>query len=169
MERKKALKDQNSAEIRIRELQTSKLINRFKNVVQHFQKVQSENKERYKQRAKRQYKIAFPNANDEELEQKIKEADVKVFQQAMISSAQKHTLNAVYEEVKETHRELVMLEQSMMELHEMFVQFHALLESQDDLIDNIEHMVQNTNHHVIQGNKSLKKAQSYQRKECNVM
>lgn len=162
--RKKEVGGKNTAEIRIRELQTSQLIQRFQKMIQQFQQMQSEYKQRYKERVKRSYKITNPDATDEEIEQMVKEGDVEVYQKKAISNAQKHTLNAIYEEVKETHQDIVMLEQSLMELHEMFVQFAALVEYQDDLIDNIENNVFKAEAFVEESIKKIKESQKLETK-----
>jgi len=81
-----------------------------------------------------------------------------------LSRTQESTLDVLYEEAVETHKDIQILETSLIELQEIFITMSNLVEAQDDLIDNISANVLNAGEFVEEAIKDLKTGKNAQEK-----
>jgi t-SNARE complex subunit (syntaxin) len=92
-----------------------------------------------------------------------------IFKRDLLTSSQKHTLESVYAEVAETHRDVLELEVQFRELHEIFVDFAALVAQQDEMIDIISHNVGQSVAYVEKGRQKLAESRKIGNRSRKVM
>ena len=95
----------------------------------------------------RQYKIARPDASDQQIEQAVEEGRTDIFNSAILSSRvqdQQRILGAV----QDRQRSLEKIAASMNELVQMTVELQALIEDQQGMIDLIEETVEGASNYV---------------------
>jgi len=163
-----------NAVIRIREQQHVQITREFMDVMQEYQDVQEEYKDNYQSRMKRSILVANPDVSDEQVQAMLENPNFQptdVFKADMLAETDKHTLDTMYAEVAETHKDILKLEVSLRELHQLFVDFAALVEAQDEMFDNIEHNVTHAREYIESGIKNLKKAKKWEKRsrKCIMM
>ena len=70
--------------------------------------------------------------------------------------------------LKEQHRDIMLLEQSIIELHQIFVDIATLIEAQDELVDQIEWNCEQASAWTGEAVKELKSANLYVKKHRKV-
>ena len=149
----------NNTILRIREAKIFQLTSMFNEVLFDYGKSQADFKERYAEQLKRAYVITHPEKSESdidvlienqcltyEIEPKGSRTDNKLsdIYRVKLNKTQDASLDVLYEEAIETHKDINTLESNLIELQEMFISLANLIESQDDLIDNISHNVLTT-------------------------
>jgi syntaxin 1B/2/3 len=162
------------AVIRIREQQHAQITREFMDVMQEYQDIQEEYKNNYQYRMKRSIMVANPDAPDEQVQAMLENPKFQpsdVFKADMLAETDRHTLDTMYAQVSETHKDILKLEVSLRELHQLFVDFAALVEQQDELFDNIEYNVMHAKEYINEGIKNLKKAKKWEKRsrKCLIM
>jgi len=160
-------KEKPDANIRIRVNIQQTLTKRFLDLMQQYQEVQTAYESNFRSKMKRQIGIIHPDKNPEEVEEMINRGEVgNLLQQNILEDKREHTEAAMaLVHLKEQHRDIMQLEQSIMELHQIFVDIATLIEAQDELIDQIEWNCEQACAWTGEAVKELKKADVYVRKD----
>ncbi|EMD38424.1 hypothetical protein CERSUDRAFT_82674 [Gelatoporia subvermispora B] len=156
---------------RIRKNQTALLRNKFLEVLQNYQQVESEYRAKYKQRVERQFRIVKPDATPEEVNAVVNDTEGggdQVFAQALSVSSRYREGRAAYREVQERHDEIRQIERTLEELAQMFNDMSVLISQQDESINVIQDMAgrveADTGAGLQQTEKAVEHARSARRK-----
>jgi syntaxin 1A len=149
------------ASTRIRKTQNAQLSRRFVEVMNNYNQVQIDYKERCKKNLQRQLMITGRNVDDEELEQMLDRGD-PVFNEGIILQTQQ--AKASLQEIEARHADLMKLESSIKELSQMFTDMALLISSQGEMVDNILHVVEHTADYVEKGRQEIRQGKEYQSK-----
>ncbi|KAI8822496.1 t-SNARE [Fimicolochytrium jonesii] len=152
-----AIPASSQADAQIQARQQKALANKLMTIARDFQNVQQEAKTAYKGQMARQYKIAKPNATQDQIDDALNGDGGPIFQQELLSSrigAQRQALEAV----QNRHEELAKIERSITELFTLFQDMQALLDAQQEQIVTIEQHVETTHTNVEGGGRELTKA-----------
>ncbi|KIO20393.1 hypothetical protein M407DRAFT_15984 [Tulasnella calospora MUT 4182] len=122
----------------IRKQQTGLVKAKFVEAIQNYQEVEKQYRTKYKARLERQYKIVNPTATPEEVRAVVNnEGDGQVFAQLM--NSQRYDQSKVaYNEVRERHKDIQKIEQTITELAQLFNDMSVLVEQQDETLNVIE-------------------------------
>lgn len=156
------------ADLRIRQNQHGALTAKFQELVREYQDTQTNYKSKYEEKIKRQYKIARPDATEEEMDRAVHEEDAsKVFMQEL--QGQPQAVIDATEYIKERQRDIIRLEKSIHELHQLFMDMSVLVDSQGELINQIEYNVTASEVYIEQGNQQLEGALRRKRRHRKMM
>jgi len=123
----------------IRKQQTALVKSKFVEAIQNYQTVEQQNRQKYKQRMERQFKIVKPDASPEEVRAVVNdEQGGQIFSQALMNSNRYGESRAAYREVQERHEEIKRIEQTLTELAQLFNDMSVLVEQQDETVNAIE-------------------------------
>ncbi len=139
---------------RVKETQQKLLAKNLVTAAKEFQAIQQDAKRQYKTQMERQYRIARPNATNDEIQYAIEHTDGQFFQQELMSARVGEQKRAL-QEVQQRNNDILKIEQSVNELFNMFQEMEMLLENQQGMVDAIEQHVDNTVDHMEQGSKQL--------------
>ncbi|XP_076369436.1 syntaxin-1A-like isoform X2 [Tachypleus tridentatus] len=154
--------DSSQADLRIRKTQHTTLSRKFVEIMTHYNKTQTDYRERCKDRIQRQLEITGRTTTDDELEEMLESDNPAIFTQGIVIETQK--AKQTLEDIEARHADIIKLEKSIKELHDMFMDMAMLVESQGDLVDRIEYQVQQSGDHVEGARTQLVQAQEYQRR-----
>lgn len=128
-------------------------------VLSRYQKAQVAHRKSTKDRMKRQFKIANPDASDAEIEEAVN-ADRKqdIFTQKLLNSAKKEGAQRALEEVRERHEQIVKLVKSIQELEQLFLDMQVMVEQQDQIVVNISNNVETTRQTTERAKDEVKEA-----------
>lgn len=158
IEKIKLQMDKLSPEIRIKQQQHKTLLEEFQKIINVYFINQEEYKKNQNQRIKSQILMTNPNLSQDELDEMMENMDEKQLKNVLTSS-QKSTLNAYYDEAIETRRDVIEIERSLRELQELFISFGQMMSDQDILLDNIEHNLSTAEEYIRTGEKYLVQTQ----------
>jgi syntaxin 1B/2/3 len=122
----------------IERLQKERLVRSFKDMIQRYQMVQQQFKDKCQSRVKRQYKIVNPNASEEELDQLEDREGAKLFTEEILRLAHGRNAKEALKQAKSEHEDMVQLEASITELHQLFMDMSTLVEEQGHIVDSVE-------------------------------
>lgn len=123
----------------IRKQQTGLVKSKFVEAIQNYQEVEKQYRAKYKARLERQYKIVNPEATPEEVQAVVNnEGDGQIFAQALMNSQRYGQSKAAYNEVRERHKDILKIEQTITELAQLFNDMSVLVEQQDETLNVIE-------------------------------
>ncbi|XP_054712083.1 syntaxin-like [Uloborus diversus] len=151
-----------SAELRIKRTQHSTLSRRFVDVMSDYNNIQTEYRQRCKDRIKRQLEITGNVRTDAEIEEMLESGNPAVFTQGIVTETQK--AKQTLADIEARHADIMKLEKSIRELHDMFLDMAVLVESQGELIDRIEYNVQNAVDYVDTAKIDINRAVRFQNK-----
>lgn len=161
----------NAQNARIRQNQTGVLRNKFVEILQNYQQVERDYRQRYKQRVERQFKIVKPDATPEEVNAVVNDTEGngdQIFAQALTTSTRYGESRAAYREVQDRHMEIRRIEETLTELAQMFNDMSVLVEQQDEQINAIDVQAGKVEEHTAAGleqtEKAVKSARSARRK-----
>uniref|UniRef100_A0A6U0IXN1 t-SNARE coiled-coil homology domain-containing protein n=1 Tax=Sexangularia sp. CB-2014 TaxID=1486929 RepID=A0A6U0IXN1_9EUKA len=160
-----------SAEARMRENMLATLAKKFVELMRHYEEVQTDYKNKQREKVERRIRTVNPNATLEEIEEAISSGKAsKVISQQLLGDTryQKEAEEAL-SYVESKHREVQRLEASIEELHQLFIDMAILVEEQGQLFDQIEHNINKARDYTEQGAKQLVKAKKTQRKNRKKM
>ncbi|PVU90557.1 hypothetical protein BB561_004821 [Smittium simulii] len=121
----------------------------FGEFVQNYQQANVDFNERNKQRLRRQYLIAKPDATDEEVEEAISSDQVgNVFSSMVMKSSRTAEAKSVLKEVEERHQDILNTEKAILELAGLFQEISDMIYRQQDSLDTIETAVEDANFHI---------------------
>eukprot|EP01112_Ceratiomyxa_fruticulosa_P011485 TRINITY_DN3115_c2_g1_i1.p1 TRINITY_DN3115_c2_g1~~TRINITY_DN3115_c2_g1_i1.p1 ORF type:complete len:328 (+),score=65.95 TRINITY_DN3115_c2_g1_i1:111-1094(+) len=157
-------------ELRIRQNMQGTLTQKFVELMQEYQEVQTDYKNKYKDRMVRQYKIVKPEASPDEIDEAIESGDSsKVFvDQIMDTHLHTQAKNALAY-IQDRHRDILRLEQSIRELHQLFVDMSILVAAQGEMLDQIEYNVTQSVAYTTDGVEQLRQANTLQKKSRKKM
>jgi t-SNARE complex subunit (syntaxin) len=169
--KKKLGLNSNSTEIRLREGKEYYLMKIFGALINDYQQIQEDYQKQYKDRMKRTVKITNPNLTENEIQDLVDNNNITedAYKKKILTSSQKGTINAYYDEAIETRREILLVEASLMELQDMFIAMAQLVAQQDDLIENIEYNVMGAQDFVAKATENIVVAQQHQEKSKYVL
>jgi len=157
-------------ELRIRTNMLGTLSQKFVELMQEYQEVQTNYKNKYKEKVERQYKIAKPDATAEEIETAMDSGDSsKIFANQILDTHLHTQAKNALAYIQDRHRDILLLEASIRELHQLFLDMSILVASQGELIDQIEYNVNQSVAYTTQGVEELRKAIVYQKKSRKKM
>ncbi|RPD66276.1 t-SNARE [Lentinus tigrinus ALCF2SS1-6] len=155
----------------IRKNQTALLRQKFVEVLQNYQQVERDYRQKYKQRVERQFRIVKPDATPDEVAAVVNDTDgagAQIFTQALSSSTRYGESRMVYREVQDRHQDIQKIERTLEELAQMFNDMSVLIAQQDEAIDHIQKTGQdvemNTKAGLGETEKAVKHARSARRK-----
>ncbi|PIL24120.1 transporter [Ganoderma sinense ZZ0214-1] len=125
----------------IRKNQTSLLRQKFVEALQHYQTVERDYRQRYRQRVERQFKIVKPDASPEEVAAVVNDTEgsgAQIFTQALSTSTQYGESRVAYREVQDRHHDIQKIERTLEELAQLFNDMSVLVAQQDEAIDIIQ-------------------------------
>ncbi|CAH8855668.1 unnamed protein product [Trichobilharzia szidati] len=155
-------KDDASADLRIRKTQHNTMVRSFMNVMQEYNKAQTDFRDASKARIKRQIEISRRSVTDEELEDMLESGNPQIFTQGILTDTQQARQNLA--DIQARHMDIINLEKSIRELHELFLDMASLVETQGELIDRIDVNVKQTQDYVAEARQETKKAVVYKKK-----
>jgi len=159
-----------ATEVRIRMNMHGTLTQKFLEVVQEYQEVQTTYKNKYKEKVERQYKIAKPDATPDEIDDAMQSGDSsKIFANQILDTHLHQQAKNALAYIEARHKDIVRLEASIMELHQLFVDMAVLVDAQGELLNQIEFNVSQSVAYTADGVQELKKAVEYQKKSRKKM
>lgn len=145
-----------SQEVSVKRAQHSGLAKKLMDAASAYQEVQSRYKEQYKNRIRREYRVAKPGATEQEIEEAI-QANTNVFA-SQIATQQIAKHKKAYEDINLRHQEILKIEKSVTELYDLFIEMQQMLEVQQEQINFVESNVETAVGDIEQGNKEMQKA-----------
>jgi t-SNARE complex subunit (syntaxin) len=157
-----------SANFRIKKAQYTALIRRFRDVMEEYNQVQDEYRDRSKERIQRQLKYAGKEVSEDQMDEMLESDNTQIFtQDMMVQTAQRRQALG---EVEARHMEILRLEADIRELHDMFYDMALLVEEQGELVDVIERNVETAAVYIYKGRGEMQQAAVYKsgarRKKC---
>eukprot|EP01103_Thecamoeba_quadrilineata_P018526 TRINITY_DN707_c0_g1_i1.p1 TRINITY_DN707_c0_g1~~TRINITY_DN707_c0_g1_i1.p1 ORF type:complete len:293 (-),score=56.31 TRINITY_DN707_c0_g1_i1:87-965(-) len=136
------------------------LLKKFMALIQEYQTLQANYKERYRERLERQAHIVKPGITKDEVEQMM-HSGTEYFADQMLSD-DKHTAskNALVN-IQEQQRDLQHLEKSIQELNQLFIDLSAAVESSTDKITTVQTMTTASLIETSEGITEIAKAEEY--------
>eukprot|EP01112_Ceratiomyxa_fruticulosa_P016039 TRINITY_DN4812_c0_g1_i2.p1 TRINITY_DN4812_c0_g1~~TRINITY_DN4812_c0_g1_i2.p1 ORF type:complete len:321 (+),score=72.96 TRINITY_DN4812_c0_g1_i2:271-1233(+) len=129
----------NPAELKIRTNQKNALSSKFQELVLEYQTLQSNYKDKVKEKIRRQYLITRPDASEKEIESVVNETDgANIFLDQIVQT--QATRDAV-QYITDRRRDIAKLEKSIRELHQLFTDMTILVDQQGELLNHIEYNV----------------------------
>eukprot|EP01111_Echinosteliopsis_oligospora_P016105 TRINITY_DN6572_c0_g1_i2.p1 TRINITY_DN6572_c0_g1~~TRINITY_DN6572_c0_g1_i2.p1 ORF type:complete len:265 (+),score=60.09 TRINITY_DN6572_c0_g1_i2:79-873(+) len=129
---------------------TESLTAKFAEILQQYQKSQTEYSEKIKAKMVQKFKIAKPDASMQEIEEAIQNGTSdKIFAQQQLDTQHLHgqAKNAL-SYINDRHREVLQIQSSVAELNQLFLDMAILVESQGAILntieDNVTSAVENT-------------------------
>lgn len=136
----------------IRKQQTELVKTKFMDAIQSYQRVESESRQKYKNRVERQYKIVRPDATAEEVKAVVEDDQGgQVFSQALMNSNRYGDARSAYRDVQERHRDIKNIEKTITELAQLFNDMSILVEQQDEQITVINDTIKDVEKDVETG------------------
>merc|ERR1712065_123115 len=133
--------------------------------MREYQELQTEYRNKYKDRVERQVRIVKRDATQEEIEEIVDgTGGTEIFAQLMLSSSAHAAAENALADIRERHDDIIRLERSIAELHQLFVDMAVLVEAQGELLDQIEHSVAQSVNYTEKAVGELAKANKYARK-----
>ncbi|KAJ2767476.1 hypothetical protein IWQ56_003317 [Coemansia nantahalensis] len=113
----------------------------------------------YKGRLRKQYRIANPDATDEEVRAAIEDDDAdQAFMQKIRRSNKNGQMTLVLNRVQERRDEVKKIEKAIMELAELFAEMSKMVNEQQETLDSIEAAVEVSHTNVDTGHREVKQA-----------
>jgi len=163
-------KDSSTTEVRIRTNMQSTLTQKFLEVAQEYQEVQTTYKNKYKEKVERQYKIAKPDATPEEIDEALESGDSsKIFANQILDTHLHAQAKSALAYIEARHQDIKRLEASIQELHQLFVDMAILVDVQGEMLNQIEYNVSKSVAYTKQGVEELRGAIKYQKKSRKKM
>jgi len=157
-DRVRAVKRTPESRERRNQSQVDKTDRDVKRAVQRFQEMEALSRKEIGERAKRQARIAHPDASEAEITQ-IVESDTQVFAQAVMGNRSERANRALGAH-KERRREMEQVEKQLMELIELLSETQELLVKQEEVIQTVDTQMMDTKDQMVAANVDLKEAHS---------
>lgn len=159
-----------SARDSTKKTQAENLKRQFMNSIQRFQTVEATFRQRYRERAERQYRIVRPEATDAEVRAAIDDAQgEQIFSQALMTSNRRGQAQTALSEVQNRHKEIQKIEQTMSELAQLFHDMELLVAEQEAPVQHIDQQTEGVQTDIEQGlghtNKAVVKARAARKKK----
>jgi len=146
---------------RIKNNMHSTLTKKFLELMTEYQTLQSQYKEKFQERVKRQAEIVNPNISQEEITKIINSGSSDaLFSDQVVTDRHTEAKNALMY-IQEEHRGLKQLEKSLLELQQLFIDLSAAVETHSTNIEQLERDTAVTSIVVQQGVTQLAIANEY--------
>ncbi|KAJ1852536.1 hypothetical protein LPJ76_005401 [Coemansia sp. RSA 638] len=138
------------------------LAKKFSELLQRYHQMEYQYSKRNRDRLARQYRIARPDATDDEVAAAIDNDQAgQVFAQSVMSSSRQNDARRVLRDVEERQADIKKIDQTISQLAEMFVEISDMVNRQQETIDSIESAVEDTHGNVESAHKEVKQAIVY--------
>jgi t-SNARE complex subunit (syntaxin) len=146
---------------RIKSNMHSTLTKKFLELMTEYQTLQSQYKEKFQERVKRQAEIVNPNISEEEISKIINSGSSDaLFSDQVVADRHTEAKNALMY-IQEEHRGLKQLEKSLLELQQLFIDLSAAVEGHSSNIEQLERETDETSIVVQHGVTQLAIANEY--------
>jgi len=145
---------------RIKNNMHSTLTKKFLELMSEYQTLQTQYKEKFQERVKRQAEIVNPNITEEEVNKIINTGSSDALFSGQVVDRHSDAKNALMY-IQEEHRGLKQLEKSLLELQQLFIDLSAAVDSHSTNIEQLERETGETSIVVQQGVTQLAIANEY--------
>jgi len=145
---------------RIKNNMHSTLMKKFLELMSEYQTLQTQYKEKFQERVKRQAEIVNPNISEEEVNKIINTGSSDGLFSDQVVDRHSNAKNALMY-IQEEHRGLKQLEKSLLELQQLFIDLSSAVEGQSTNIEQLERDTTETSIVVQQGVTHLAIANEY--------
>lgn len=161
--RKKGGGDVHQADLRMKKLQHSFLVEKFREKMTEYHENQLQYQEQMKSMFRRTLKIVNKDMSDAEIEEVLEgEGDNQLFAVLHLAEVQKAKLDL--RELEERHQELLKLEKSIQQVMDLFVDIAVLVAEQGEKLDRIDTNILEAKDYVESARKQTEKAVSSRKK-----
>lgn len=123
----------------------------FMTLIQKYQSVEAQSRDRVYDAAARQVRIVQPDATDEQIEQFVDSGgQQQVFATALLQNRRGQAAD-VLDAVQTRHQEILRIERTMAELAQLFQDMEVLVAEQDQQINDVDENVALAQHEIEQG------------------
>lgn len=142
----------------------------FKSSIRRYQAIEAAFRQKYKERAERQFRIVKPDATEEEVKAAIEDDNgSQIFSQALMNSNRVGQANAALNEVQNRHRDIQQIARTMNELAELFHDMEMMVAEQEPALEQIEFKAEeaqnNIEHGVAMEGKAVESARAARKKK----
>lgn len=148
------------ASLRIMRVKHSTLKHKFCTIMQEYNSIQLEYRDKCRERIRRQLHVIGRDVTDQEMEELLDQPLGTVFADTLMSREAQLTMN----DVKARHHDIMKLEQSIRDMQELFLNLSVIVEKQQYIVDNIEYNVSTTQDYIARGKEELKTAKKKRNK-----
>ncbi|ODQ65850.1 t-SNARE [Nadsonia fulvescens var. elongata DSM 6958] len=150
--------------------QTENVKMQFMNSIQQYQSIEAHFRQRYRERAERQFRIVRPEATDSEVQEALEDSTgTQIFSSALLSSNRRGEARTALSEVQNRHREIQKIEKTMSELAQLFHDMEILVAEQEAPIQHVDDQAQLVQNDIEQGvshtTKAVKSARAARKKK----
>ncbi|CAG8527605.1 13421_t:CDS:2 [Cetraspora pellucida] len=149
----------NTGDLAVRRAQTANLRQRFLETLQKYQNIEYQNRQKYRARMERQYKIVKPQATQEEIDAALENDESgQFFAQSLLNSTRYGAAKDALREVQERHDDIKKIEKTIAELVNLFQEMQMLVEAQDAPIATVEEHATQVSKDLESGVQQVEKA-----------
>ncbi|KAK9461536.1 t-SNARE [Lipomyces oligophaga] len=124
----------------------------FSESVRRFHSVEASYSSKYKERYRRQLKIAMPEASNEQIESAIEDGDgQQIFSQALLNSNRRGEARAALTEVQNRHKDIQKMERTMAELLQLFKEMEEVIQLQAQDVQTVDNTTKRVEREVNKG------------------
>ncbi|KAJ2440970.1 hypothetical protein GGF42_007455 [Coemansia sp. RSA 2424] len=135
------------------------LAKKFSEQLQRYRQMEYQYSQRNRERLERQYRIARPDATEDEVANAIDSDQAgQVFAQSVMHSSRIGDARRVLRDVEERQADIKKIEKTISELAQMFSEVSEMVNRQQEVIDSIDTAVEETQVHVESGRKEVNTA-----------
>ncbi|KAJ2804047.1 hypothetical protein H4S07_004318, partial [Coemansia furcata] len=132
---------------------------KFSEQLQRYRQMEYQYSQRNRERLERQYRIARPDASDEEVANAIDSDQAgQVFAQSVMHSNRIGDARRVLRDVEERQADIKKIDKTIGELAQMFVEVSEMVNRQQEVIDSIDTAVEETHMDMENGRKEVNTA-----------
>ncbi|KAK9451244.1 t-SNARE [Limtongia smithiae] len=136
----------------------------FLDSIQRYQVVEGNYRNKYKQRAERQYRIVRPEATDEEVRAAMDDENgSQIFSQALLNSNRRGEARSALTEVQNRHKDIQKMERTLKELVDLFNDMEELVDVQAEDVQAVDNSVKRVEQEVGKGVEEVRGAVKYAR------
>ncbi|KAF1981701.1 t-SNARE [Aulographum hederae CBS 113979] len=149
--------------------QVGRVDRRLKQMINDYQRMESDFRRKMQDQQARQYMIVNPDATDEEIREAVEDPNTQIFAQALMNTGRRGQANATLDRVRDRSAAIQNIEKQMIELAQLFQDLDNIVMEQEPLIQNIEQKGEEVRENVVQANEQLEqgvvKARSARKKK----
>ncbi|KAI8325584.1 t-SNARE [Martensiomyces pterosporus] len=141
------------------------LAKKFSDQLQRYRQMENDFSRRNRERLERQYRIARPDASEQEIQNAIESDQAgQVFAQSVMQSNRVGEARRVLRDVEERQADIKKIEKTISELAQMFVEVSDMVNRQQEMIDNIDQAVEDAHVQVTAAHGEVKTAIVHRKK-----
>ncbi|TPP64299.1 Syntaxin [Fasciola gigantica] len=158
-----------STKERVKIMQHASVTRQFVAVMNTYNDIQVEYREKCKDRIRRKLNVAGYSFSEQELEDMLEKKNPEIFTQAIMADteAAKRSLS----DIEARHADIIRLEKSIEELRDLFMAVSLMVDQQSELIDRVEYNVNKAADCVVQAKGKLSSAvqQNKKSRRCKII